>query len=65
MHPGETIVFVAAASKHRRDSFEAADFLMDYLKTKAIFWKQESTESGAEWIEPRAEDYADATRWDT
>lgn len=65
MHPGDTIVFVAAASKHRRDAFEAADFLMDYLKTKAIFWKQESTEHGAEWIEPRAEDYADATRWDT
>lgn len=65
MHPGETIVFVAAASKHRRDAFEAADFLMDYLKTEAIFWKQESTESGAEWIEPRAKDYADAARWDT
>lgn len=65
MRPGETIVFVATASKHRRAAFEAADFLMDYLKTKAIFWKQESTEGVATWIEPRSEDYTDAARWET
>lgn len=63
MLPGETIVFVATASKHRRAAFEAADFLMDYLKTEAVFWKKEKTETGADWIEPRADDYADATRW--
>lgn len=63
MMPGETIVFVATASKHRRAAFEAADFLMDYLKTKAVFWKKEQTASGANWIEPRAEDYSDAARW--
>ena len=64
MRPGDTIVFVATASKHRRAAFEAADFLMDYLKTKAVFWKREKTDSTEEWIEPRDEDYADATRWD-
>ena len=60
---GDTIVFVATASAHRRAAFEAADFLMDYLKTEAVFWKQEITEHGAQWIEPRAEDYTDASRW--
>jgi molybdopterin synthase catalytic subunit len=63
MQPGETIVFVATASAHRRAAFEAADFLMDYLKTKAVFWKRETTEAGETWIEPRAEDYGDAARW--
>lgn len=61
--PGETIVFVAAASAHRRAAFEAADFLMDYLKTDAIFWKKEVTDQGEIWIEPRAEDYTDSARW--
>lgn len=63
MVPGETIVFVATASKHRRAAFEAADYLMDYLKTEAVFWKKEKTASGTKWIEPRAEDYTDAARW--
>ncbi|MEO1323615.1 MAG: molybdenum cofactor biosynthesis protein MoaE [Pseudomonadota bacterium] len=63
MSPGDTIVFVATASKHRRAAFEAADFLMDYLKTEAVFWKKEKTETGAYWIEPRDEDYKDAARW--
>lgn len=63
MQPGETIVFVATASKHRRAAFEAADFLMDYLKTEAVFWKKEKTETGEHWIEPRNDDYADAARW--
>lgn len=61
---GETIVFVAVASAHRRDAFEACDFLMDYLKTKAVFWKKEITLSGEYWIEPRAQDHQDATRWE-
>lgn len=64
MAPGEAIVFVATASAHRRAAFEAADFLMDYLKTKAVFWKKETGSAGHRWIEPRAEDYADAVRWD-
>jgi len=63
MQPGETIVFVATAAKHRRAAFEAADFLMDYLKTEAVFWKKEDTETGSNWIEPRAADYSDANRW--
>ena len=63
MAPGDPIVFVATASPHRRAAFEAADFLMDYLKTKAIFWKKETGPDGAHWIEPRAEDYADSARW--
>lgn len=61
--PGEAIVFVAAASTHRRDAFQAADFLMDYLKTEAIFWKKETGSTGAHWIEPRSQDYADNARW--
>lgn len=63
MQPGDTVVFVAAAAKHRRDAFEAADFLMDYLKTNAIFWKKEVTPDGDVWIEPRPEDYKDNARW--
>ena len=63
MAPKETIVFVATASKHRRAAFEAADFLMDYLKTEAVFWKRESTPDQTTWIEPREEDYSDASRW--
>lgn len=64
MQPGETIVFVAAAAKHRRDAFSATDFLMDYLKTEAFFWKKEVYENGEKWIEPREQDYCDAKRWD-
>ena len=60
--PGEAIVFVAAA-EHRRAAFEAADFLMDCLKTKAPFWKKETGPGGERWIEPRPSDYEDAERW--
>lgn len=61
---GEVIVFVAAAAAHRRDAFAAVDFLMDTLKTDAIFWKKERLASGEErWIEPRREDHADRARW--
>lgn len=62
--PGEPIVFVATAARHRRAAFEACDFLMDYLKSRAPFWKKEHGPAGARWIEPRAEDYSDAARWD-
>jgi molybdopterin synthase catalytic subunit len=61
--PGEAIVFVAAAAEHRRAAFEAADFLMDYLKTRAPFWKKETGTGGERWIEPRPSDYDDVERW--
>ena len=64
MQPGDPIVFVATAADHRRAAFEAADFLMDYLKTEAVFWKKETGPDGTKWIEPRAEDYQDRARWD-
>lgn len=60
---GEPIVFAGAASTHRRAAFEAADYLMDRLKTEAIFWKREVGASGASWIEPTDADYADRRRW--
>jgi molybdopterin synthase catalytic subunit len=62
--PGETIVFVATAAKHRRAAFEACDFLMDYLKSKAPFWKKEHGPDGARWVEPRAQDHEDLARWE-
>jgi molybdopterin synthase catalytic subunit len=62
--PGEPIVFVATASTHRREAFEACDFLMDYLKSRAPFWKKEHGPDGARWIEPRAKDHADIARWE-
>jgi len=65
MAPGEPIVVVATASKHRRAAFEAADFLMDYLKSEAPFWKQETRGAESRWIEPRAQDIADKKRWES
>ncbi|WP_374469219.1 molybdenum cofactor biosynthesis protein MoaE [Phenylobacterium sp.] len=62
--PGEAIVFVATAARHRRAAFEACDFLMDYLKSRAPFWKKEHGPDGERWIEPRPEDHADVARWD-
>jgi molybdopterin synthase catalytic subunit len=61
---GEPIVFAAAASPHRRAAFEAADYLMDRLKTEAVFWKREEGPAGANWIEPTEADYADRGRWE-
>ena len=60
---GEPIVFAGAAAPHRRAAFEAADYLMDRLKTEAVFWKREVGEAGAEWVEPTESDYADRERW--
>ncbi|HEX6858645.1 MAG TPA: molybdenum cofactor biosynthesis protein MoaE [Caulobacteraceae bacterium] len=65
MAPGEPIVFVAVAAAHRRAAFEACDFLMDYLKSRAPFWKKEIGPEGARWVEPRPEDHADVARWET
>jgi molybdopterin synthase catalytic subunit len=61
--PAQPIVFVGTSAKHRRTAFLATDFLMDWLKSEAAFWKKEMTATGAMWIEPRAQDYADKTRW--
>ena len=61
--PGEAIVFAAAAAPHRRAAFEAADYLMDRLKTDAAFWKREQRVDGAAWIEPSEQDRADRARW--
>lgn len=65
IRPGEDIVLVIAASAHRRAAFEAADFLMDYLKTRAPFWKREHLADGTlgGWVEAKAEDDAAAARW--
>jgi len=60
---GEPIVFAGAAALHRRAAFEAADYLMDRLKTEAVFWKREIGDAGSEWIEPTERDYADRERW--
>lgn len=63
--PGEQIVLVAAASRHRRAAFEAADFLMDFLKSKAPFWKKEVLKDGSSggWVEAKAEDASALDRW--
>jgi molybdopterin synthase catalytic subunit len=58
VHPGEAIVLAAAASDHRAAAFDAVETLMDYLKTDAPLWKRETTERGAHWIEPTAQDEA-------
>ena len=61
--PGERIVFVGVASSHRHAAFAAAEFLMDYLKTRAPFWKLEERPSGANWVEARSEDDESIKRW--
>jgi|SRR5579859_1446424 len=63
MLPGEPIVLVAVSSAHRQAAFEACQFLMDWLKTKAPFWKLEETASGAQWVEAKASDDTAADRW--
>ncbi|MCB1413897.1 MAG: molybdenum cofactor biosynthesis protein MoaE [Xanthobacteraceae bacterium] len=61
--PGENIVLVVTASSHREAAFEAAEFLMDYLKTKAPFWKREEGAGGSAWVDAAAHDDAAAARW--
>jgi len=61
--PGENIVLVAIAASHRQAAFAAAEFLMDYLKTRAPFWKQVERTDGTSWVEARAIDDAAAKRW--
>ena len=60
---GDPIVFAGTASMHRRAAFEAADYLMDRLKTEAVLWKREEGPSGSRWIEPTETDYRERERW--
>ena len=61
--PGENIVLVLTASQHRQAAFQAAEFLMDYLKANAPFWKREETAAGTSWVDARHHDDAAAVRW--
>ena len=61
--PGEKIMMVATAARHRKAAFEAADYLMDYLKSRAPFWKREITSEGAEWVAAKDDDEEALKRW--
>ena len=63
LEPQDQIVLVATASRHRQDAFEAAQFIMDYLKTRAPFWKKEQTPEGPRWVDARDSDRQAAARW--
>ena len=63
LQPLDQIVLVIVTSAHRGESFKACEFLMDYLKTRAPFWKKEQTSSGERWVEARASDAEAAERW--
>ena len=63
LKPNDQIVLVAVASGHRGDAFAACEFIMDYLKTQAPFWKKEQTAEGARWVEAKAADDQAAERW--
>jgi len=63
LEPGEPIVFVGTASAHRQAAFEACAFIMDYLKTRAPFWKKEDTPQGPRWVEGKSSDVSAAQRW--
>jgi molybdopterin synthase catalytic subunit len=62
--PGDEIVLVLAASGHRADAFAACEFVMDYLKTRAVFWKKECSDAGERWVSTLATDYARAAEWE-
>lgn len=62
--PGDRIVFVGVAGRHRGEAFAACEFIIDYLKTRAPFWKKEETASGARWVDARETDDTAAARWD-
>lgn len=63
LHPGDEIVFAGVASEHRGDAFEACAFIMDFLKTRATFWKKESTADGDRWLTTRQSDVDAADSW--
>ena len=64
LFPGDEIVFVGVTSAHRSSAFAAAECIMDYLKTRAPFWKREATEQGDRWVDARDSDHQAAQRWD-
>ncbi len=64
LEPEDPIVFVGVTSQHRGDAFRACEFLIDYLKTRAPFWKKEQTPAGERWVEARSTDDAAAGRWE-
>ncbi|WP_434745103.1 molybdopterin synthase catalytic subunit MoaE [Candidatus Pantoea rara] len=64
LFPGDEIVLVGVTSAHRGSAFSAAEFIMDYLKTRAPFWKREATEQGERWVDARDSDHQAAQRWD-
>lgn len=64
MVPGDPIVLVATAARHRRDAFAGAEFLMDHLKSATWLWKREKRADGWHWIEPRTVDHSDRARWE-
>lgn len=64
LRPGERIVLVVTLSAHRRDAYEASEFIIDWLKTKAPFWKREQSADGERWVEAKSDDDARAGRWD-
>jgi molybdopterin synthase catalytic subunit len=63
LEPGDQIVLVVVTSAHRGEAFQACEFLMDYLKTRAPFWKKERTPQGDRWVDARSSDDAAAERW--
>ncbi len=63
LEPGEVIMMVATASRHRKDAFEAATYLMDYLKSRAPFWKREISATGTAWVAATEEDETALSRW--
>jgi len=63
LFPGDEIVFVGVSSAHRSSAFAATEFIMDYLKTRAPFWKREATEQGDRWVDARDSDHQAAERW--
>ena len=65
LRPADQIVLVVVASAHRGDAFDACRFIMDYLKTRAPFWKKEVTSEGARWVDARVSDDDAAARWQT
>jgi molybdopterin synthase catalytic subunit len=65
LKPTDQIVLVAVTSEHRGDAFAACEFIMDYLKTRAPFWKKEATTEGERWVEARTDDNDAAARWES
>lgn len=65
LHPGDEIVFVGVASHHRGDAFDACEFIIDYLKTRATFWKRETTDTGDRWLITQDSDIRTAGSWDS